>query len=184
MNGEMLVVAVFAALNPFRTRLGLPPGSRGRARTVPLAVGAVVGTATLVGLAWVSGPMLSALEVTPETFVIAAGLVAVLAGAWVFGFSEPAEEPEASGWRAGLWPVAYPRIVSAETIAIAIALGSRSGVAGTAIAVIFAVGALAALGLLPRHRIGDRILVWAGRLTAVLLVLVGVWLMIEGIRDV
>jgi small neutral amino acid transporter SnatA (MarC family) len=184
VNGAMLAVAAFAALNPFRTRLGLPGGGSGRARPIPLAVGAALGAATLVALAWLSGPMLRVLQVTQETFTIAAGLVGVLAGAWMLGFSEPADEPEARGWLAGVWPVAYPRIVSPETIAIAIALGARSGVPASAAALGAAVLMLAALGAIPLGSVPGRVLVWLGRLTSAALVLVGVWLMIEGIRDV
>jgi small neutral amino acid transporter SnatA (MarC family) len=184
MNLVMVVVAFVAAVNPFRTRLGLPEGPHGRARSQPLLVGLPVGAATLIGLAAASGPLLRWLQVTPETFVIAAGLVVVLGGAWVLGFAEPADEPKAAGWRAGLWPVAYPRVVGPETLVLAVAVGVRDGVAAVAIGLGAGLLLLGALGALPRRPVAARLLVWLGRLTAVLLVLVGVWLMIEGIRDV
>jgi small neutral amino acid transporter SnatA (MarC family) len=184
MNGVMVVLAFVAAVNPFRARLGLPGTSRAPARLLPALIGIPLGAAIIVGLAAVSGPVLSALQVTPETFVIAAGLIAVLGGAWVLGFPEPAIEPEASGWRAGLWPVAFPRVVGPETIALGLAIGAREGVVSTAVGVGIGLAMLGALAAIPRRPFMDRVLVWSARVTAALLVLVGVWLMIEGIRDV
>jgi small neutral amino acid transporter SnatA (MarC family) len=184
MNGVMVILAFVAAVNPFRARLGIPGADGARARAVPALIGIAVGAAILVGLAAMSGPALRALQVTTETFVIAAGLVAVLGGAWVLGFPEPADEPEASGWRAGLWPVAFPRVVGPETIALALAIGAREGVVSTTIGVCVGLGLLGALAAIPRRPLVARVLVWSARLAAALLILVGVWLMIEGIRDV
>lgn len=184
MNGVLLVVAVVAALNPFRTRLGLPEGPFGRARWTPLLVGLPLGTVSLVALAWVSGPLLTVLEVSPETFLIAAGLVAGLAGGWALGFRRPAAEPELDGWWAGLWPVAYPRIMRPEAMGLAIAAGSMNGVAATGGAVVLGVALLGVLGAVPRGPVSSATLAWLGRVMAATLVVVGVWLMIEGIREV
>jgi small neutral amino acid transporter SnatA (MarC family) len=184
VTGAMVVLAFVAAANPFRTRLGLPEADRRRARLLPMLVGIPLGLATLLGLAAASSPLLRFLHVTPETFVIAAGLVAVLGGGWALGFPEPADEPEASGWRAGVWPVAYPRLVGPETIVVAVAVGSREGLVAAAIGVASALAVLAALAAIPRTRLVERVLVWLARLTSVALIVVGVYLMIEGIRDV
>ena len=184
MTGAMLVLAFVAAVNPFRARLGLPAGGGARARLIPMLVGVPVGTAALVALAAVSGPLLRSLQVTTETFVIAAGLVAVLGGGWALGFPEPADEPEASGWRAGLWPVAFPRVVGAETIAVTVAVGAREGSVIAAVGIVAALALLAVLAAIPRTRLVERVLVWLARLASALLILVGVYLMIEGIRDV
>lgn len=184
MNLAMLVVAFLAALNPFRGRLGMPDAASGRVRSVPVSLGLLIGGAVLVSLALVSGPLLSGLRVTPETFTIAAGLVAVLAGAWALGYPEPAREPEPVGWLSAVWPVAVPRVIAAETIVMAIAVGSREGVAAVAVGAAVALGCLAALGAFARGPITDRVMSWLSRTTAALLILVGVYLMIEGIRDV
>jgi small neutral amino acid transporter SnatA (MarC family) len=184
MNGVMVVLAFTVALNPFRARLGLPGTAGSPARLGPAVAGMALGATALLGLAVGSGPALSALEVTPETFVIAAGLVAVLGGAWVLGFPEPADEPEASGWLAGLWPVAFPRVVGPETITLALAVGARAGVAEVALGAGVGLALLGALAVVPLGRLVERVLVWCARVGAALLIVVGVWLMIEGIRDV
>ena len=45
MNGLLMLVAYMAALNPMRTRLGVPEHSDGMARMGPLASGAAIGLA-------------------------------------------------------------------------------------------------------------------------------------------
>ena len=56
----------------------------------------------------VGGPLLEALDVSDPSFRIAAGIVAVLAGAADLFRRPPAPEPALAGWRAALVPVAIP----------------------------------------------------------------------------
>ncbi|MEX2419381.1 MAG: hypothetical protein WD652_03290, partial [Acidimicrobiia bacterium] len=88
------------------------------------------------------------------------------------------------GWRDGLWPIAFPRLLAPEVLMLAFAGATQNGVAATAGA---AAAALAVFGLLGAMGGGGRtirVFAAAGRVLAVLLVLVGIFLMIDGIRDV
>jgi len=183
MNSILLIVAALAALNPARTRLGMPEAGR-RVRWLPVVAGTLAGLGAAVGLAAVSGPFLDALEVNPETFRIAAGLVLAVAGLRSIVWPQPAEEPELGGWRAGLWPVAFPRVLSPEVAALALTAGSIEGVGATTAALAVAGGALVILGFVPRRGVADGVLRWAGAVLAVLLVVVAAFVMIDGIRDV
>jgi small neutral amino acid transporter SnatA (MarC family) len=184
MSEVLLVLAFVAAVNPPRARLGLPEDERARPLPVAMLVGSVVAIGVVTGLAWWSAPLLDALEITPETFRIAAGLVAVLAGGWAFFLPIPAVEPALAGWRAGLWPVAYPRILSPEVLVLAIAAGTQNGVAWSVVAAAAAVGALGLLAVVPNRGSAARFMASTGRVLAVLLVVAGIFLMIDGIRDV
>jgi small neutral amino acid transporter SnatA (MarC family) len=184
MSEVLLVLAFVSAVNPPRSRLGLPEDGRAKPGPEAMLVGSVVAIGVVAGLAWWSAPLLDALEITPETFRIAAGLVAVLAGGWAFFLPVPAVEPPLAGWRAGLWPVAYPGIVSPEVLLLAIAAGSQNGVARSVAAAVAAVAALGVLAAVPNRGSATRFMAATGRVLAVLLVVVGIFLMIDGIRDV
>jgi small neutral amino acid transporter SnatA (MarC family) len=184
MNGVLLGVAYLAAVNPARTRLGLPEVSTRRAGTAVTVLGSIVALGAILGLAWLSGPLLEALEITPETFRIAAGLVAVVAGIAVLWRTQPGQEPALPGWRAALWPIAFPRLLAPEVAALALTTGSKEGVPRTVAAAAVVLSIVVVLAPLRRAGIPGGALVWTGRMLAVLLVAVGVFLMIDGIRDV
>ncbi len=104
-----------------------------------------------------------------------------LAGLWK---PRPGEEPGLPGWRAAIWPVAFPRLLAPEVAALALTTGSNEGVLATILAAGVGLGAAVVLAPVRRGDAADGILEWAGRILAVLLVAVGVFLMIDGIRDV
>jgi small neutral amino acid transporter SnatA (MarC family) len=184
MNGLLLGVAYLAAVNPARTRLGLPESSTRRAHAVPAVLGSALALGAILGLAWLSGPLLEALEITPETFRIAAGLVAVAAGIAALWRAYPGEEPALPGWRAAFWPVAFPRLLAPEVAALALTTGSNEGVPGTVAAAAVVLAVVVVLAPLRRAGVPGGALAWTGRVLAVLLIGVGVFLMIDGIRDV
>ena len=184
MNGFLLAITALAAVNPFRLRGGVPEDPAGRARLGPLVGGAALGLAALAALAVLSGPFLDAIEVTPETFRIAAGLVIVAGGIRTVVRPDPGEEPELPGWRAALWPVAFPRVVSPESVALAVTAGSLEGAGATIVVLAAALLVSAALGIVARTPRAASVLRWLAGLTGVLLVAAGVFLMIDGIRDV
>ncbi|HSG79525.1 MAG TPA: hypothetical protein VLD62_08100 [Acidimicrobiia bacterium] len=182
MNGLLLLLAALAAVNPPRARLGLPETAEGRARLAETAVGAAVALAALWGVAGASGPFLEAIDVSPETFVIAAGLVIGFAGLRSILRTTPGPEPALDGMRASLWPIAFPRLLAPETVALAIAAGARNGVPSTVGSVAVGLVLVVALALVPRRAVGDGVLRWLGALAGVVLVVVGTVLMIEGVR--
>ena len=183
MSPAMLVVAFVAAVNPFRARGSVPESDSGRARTVPLIIGALLTVGSVGLLAWWSDPVLRSLAITPETFKIAVGFVAVLTGGYAFAVAVPAAEPELAGWRAGVWPVWYPRLFGPEVMVLALTTGTGNGVAGSAGAAALAAAVVVVLAPV-RRPVPRRVLVWIGRIAAAALVVVGIWLTIDGIRDV
>jgi len=181
MSVGLLVVAMVVAVNPFRSRLGLRPEP---VSALPLAVGVGAGVAGVAVLAASAPGLLSALQITPETFLIAGGLVAIVAGARTMFFPQPFDEPPLPGWREGVWPIAFPRILSPEVIALSLALVSQEGAGTTVAAAAAGVGGFAVLA---RTRVGERagrLLAALGAVAGMLLIAVGVWMMIEGVRDV
>jgi multiple antibiotic resistance protein len=184
MTFGLLVAAYLAAWNVARTRLGVPEGETGRARPGVLAGGALAAFGVVTALAAWSGPLLRSLEISPETFRIGAGFVAAIAGGVVLALPRPAAEPVPRGWRAALWPVAFPLLAGPEVLALAVATGSQEGVGPTLGAAGIALAALVALGTLRRRLMPDRVLVWSSRVLGAVLLLVAIWLAVDGIRDV
>jgi small neutral amino acid transporter SnatA (MarC family) len=184
MTSGLLVAAYLAVLNVARTRLGVPEDERGRARPVVLGGGALVAFGVIAALAGWSGPLLRFFDITPETFRIGAGFVAAIAGGVVLAVPRPAAEPVPRGWRAALWPVALPLLAGPEALALAVATGSQEGVGLTLGAAGSALAVLIALGFLPRRPLPDRVLLWASRVLGAVLLLVAIWLAVDGIRDV
>jgi small neutral amino acid transporter SnatA (MarC family) len=181
MNGLLSVVAWLAALNPPRTRLGLPERV-GRGRMEVVGPGAIIGIAVLLGVSGGARGLLDALEISPEMFRIAAGFVLVIVGAWMLFRPVPDPEPVADGFRGALWPVAYPRVVSPETLVLAVTTGASDGVMVGPTALAGA--ALIALAALPMGPSGRRISAAIGRVFAVGLVVVAIWLAVQGVREV
>ena len=181
MSPWLLAAAMAAAVNPFRSRVGL--GAKPLA--VPaVATGVAVSTGVVTLLAAASASLLAALQITPETFLLAAGLVAIIAGARTMFVPRPVEEPALPGWRQGLWPLAFPRILSPEVIALSLGLVAPGGAAPVVAA---AVGGVIALAMLSRVGLTEHttgLLTALGTVLGMVLVVVGIWMMIEGIRDV
>jgi small neutral amino acid transporter SnatA (MarC family) len=180
----LLVAAYLGALNVARARLGVPEGGDGRARLPALAGGSLLTLGAVAALAGWSSPLLRSLQIAPETLRIAAGIAAILAAAYVLVVPRPAAEPVPGGWWPALWPVCFPLLAGPEVLALAVATGTREGVRATVAAAGVALAVLLALGALPRRRLADRVLVWSARLLGMVLLVAGLWLAIDGIRDV
>lgn len=179
MSGWLLLAAMVAAVNPARSRTGME-----RAPWPALVIGGAAGVAGVGLLAVVADGLLRLLEISPETFLIAAGLVAVVAGArtMLFPMASP-ESPLRGPWQ-GLWPIAFPRILSPEVMALALALVSQRGVGAVTTASAVGVALLMALGGVGVSERGRRVLAAVGGVAGAVLCVVGIWMMIEGIRDV
>lgn len=181
MSGLMAVVAWLAVLDPPRTRLGLPERD-GRARMEIVGPGVILGVAILFGVAGLADGLLDALEVSPEMFRIAAGLVLVIGASWMFFTPVPTAEPVPDGIAGAVWPVAYPSVVSPQAIVLAITTGASDGVL---VGPMVLSGALiVVLAAVPLGPMGRRVTAALGRLLAAALVVVAVVLAVEGIRQV
>ena len=184
MNTLLAIVAYLAAVNPVRTRLGIPENDSGGARMGLLVPGTTIGVLTLVGIAAASGPVLDAVEISPETFRIAAGFVLVIVATWMMFSPIPTLEPVPDGFASWFWPVAYPRVISPETIILTLSIGASDGLGSVWPGLGLAAGVLVALGLLRVGPMTGRVMSSLGRVAAMILVVVGVWLAIQGVREV
>jgi small neutral amino acid transporter SnatA (MarC family) len=184
MNGILLGVAYVAAVNPLRTRLGLPEDDRRRVRFGVAAAGSILALAGVWALAAGSGPVLDLLEVSPETFRLAAGIVLAVAAIVTLLRPRPPAEPELPGLWSAVWPAFYPRLLSAEVVALALTTGTKEGAAASVAAAGVALAATVLLGRVRRTGFADRVLVNLGRLVTVLLVIAALYLIVDGIRDV
>ncbi len=170
-----------AAVNPLRLRPALPEES-GRVRWQPVLLGAALVIAAGAGLVAVSTELLDAIEVTPETYRIAAGTVAALVGMRVVVFPGRAEEPQLNGMWASVVPVAFPLLLTPELIALISIFGATESATRSIGGLLVAIGAGVALGWVAHRR--PQLWLAGARLLGAFLVLAGFALVVEGIRDV
>jgi small neutral amino acid transporter SnatA (MarC family) len=176
-------LALVLALNPARAAFGIPhagPPPWGMA-----AAGGAIGGLAVCAAAALGDPLFDALDVSEPSFRIAAGIVAVLAGAGDLFRRPPRPEPALDGWRAALVPVAIPLVARPALLVIALGAGAEQSVLVTAGAIVLGVALLTGLTAAwttesPR----GRVLRWAGRLLGAGLVGCGVILAIDGVLDV
>jgi small neutral amino acid transporter SnatA (MarC family) len=177
VSGWFVLLAYLSAVNPPRLRPHLP-GSPDRARPLDLLRAAVA--VALVGLVLVlaAGSILDGLDITTETWQIAAGIVSGLVGARVVVAPRLAEAP-AGSW---LVPLAFPMLLTPQLVVLAIRFGSTGSVAAAWGWMLVALAAGAAVGLVRCRRPE---LWWAvSRLLGATLVVVSLAMVVSGIRDV
>jgi small neutral amino acid transporter SnatA (MarC family) len=169
-----LVVAFVAAVNPCRTRLGYG----GPWSTV--ALGCAVVFATGAALAAVGGAALEAIDVSPESFRLAAGLVLAVEGARTLVWPAPSAEPALTGVAAAVVPVAFPLLLQPGVVALALAAGGDATAGKAILALAFALAATVAAGTV---RAGG-LAVAGSRLLGALELAAGVALAVDAIKDV
>ncbi len=183
MNLAMMVVAFVAAVNPFRVRPGLPQdGDRARPRVLAAGCALVFG----LGVAAVAAApsLLDALDVSPETFRLAAGFVMAVAAGWVLWFPHRGDEPELGGLAAAVVPVAFPLLLSPELVVLTISAGADEDAAAALAALAVALVAVLAVGAIPQRGVTEAVLRAGSRLAAAGLMVAAVVLIVSGIRDV
>jgi small neutral amino acid transporter SnatA (MarC family) len=185
-SGWLWFAALLVALNPARAAFAVPRAGRSpRAVAGLAAVGGAIGGLAVCAVAAVGEPLLDALDVSEPSFRVAAGIVAVLAGATDLFRRAPAPEPALAGRRAALIPVALPVVARPALVVMALGAGADQGVLVSAAAMATGTALLTALAAgWPTEGPGVRGLRWAGRLLAAGLVACGVILAIDGVLDV
>jgi small neutral amino acid transporter SnatA (MarC family) len=180
------VAALLLALNPARAALGIPRGGRSQPGAAALAaLGGSIGGLAVCAVAAAADPLLEALDVSGPSFRVAAGVVAIVAGVADLVRRPPPSEPALPGWRAALVPVAIPLVARPALLVLALSAGADRGVLVGLSAM--AIGVALLIGLVswaPDDGAGARVMRWAGRLTAALLVACGVIVGIDGVLDV
>ena len=129
-------------------------------------------------------PLLDALDVSEPSFRLAAGIVALLAGAGDLFRRPPPPEPSLAGWRAALVPVAVPLVARPALVVMALGAGADRGVLPSAGAMALGGALVIALAARPAEGPRGRALRWAGRLLAVALIACGLLLALDGILAV
>jgi small neutral amino acid transporter SnatA (MarC family) len=195
----LVIVALVLAINPFRAAAGLvggrPVGSEpvagSQERVVAVAVGGAVTVTVLGALAWISGPLLTALDSSAPTARIAAGLVLLVTAGVDLVRRLPTPEVGYPGWRAGLVPVAAPLLLRPAAAVLALSAGADRGVGlvvlGSLVAAALVVGIVALVGsrtATRRDGPAGLLLVWAARLGSAAALLAGVALAVDGVFDV
>jgi len=173
-----LLLALVASANPCRVRLVLPE------RREAVALGALVALAAAAGVAAVGGTVLDALDITPETFRLAAAVVLALEGARALVLARPAREPELGGLGAALVPVAFPLLLTPGVVMLALTAGGDDDVALAIGALAVAFGLVLLTTLVPRGTGSDALLAAGGRLLGAAEIAVGVALAVQSVHDV
>lgn len=181
MSALFVVVAMAVAVNPFRGRLTLDGDADSRWRDS--LIGAGLTLAAVLSLALVADPLLDWLDVSPETWRMAAGVVAIVAGSWAVVFPERRDDDVDWRWT-GIVPLFFPYLFTPEVAAVGMSLGADEPagwvLGGTAVG-----GAvLVALARLPASATQRAVLSGLSRLSGALLVVVGFALIVSGIREV
>jgi small neutral amino acid transporter SnatA (MarC family) len=174
MSFALLLLGFAAAANPFRARLALPESR------IAVALGAAVALTAGAGFAALGGPLLAAIDVSAESFRLAAGIVLAVEGARTLVWPRPGAEPELPGLAAALVPVAFPILLQPGVVVLALAAGGDGdGWAGIA-ALAVALALVDTVHALPKHPL----VVPAARLVGALEILAGAALAISALSDV
>jgi small neutral amino acid transporter SnatA (MarC family) len=185
-SGWLWAAALFLALNPARAACGIPRTGRSPQDAVRLAAaGGAIGGLAICVVAAIADPLLDTLDVSDPSFRVAAGIVAVIAGAADLFRRPPPPEPSLPGWRAALVPVAVPVVTRPALVVLALGAGADQDLLVVAAAMFAGIALLAGLvARTPTEGPGGRAMRWAGRLLAAGLVACGVVLGIDGVLDV
>lgn len=178
MSFWFLLLAFTASLNPCRFRLAF------LGQPATLALGSVLALGAGAALAGAGGAVLAALEISPESFRLAAAAVLTLEGARALLAGRPPTAPALPGLRAALVPVAFPLLLQPGVVVLALAAGGDevSGLAAGALAValLLAVGT----GSLPSGPRAEALFTAGGRLLGAFEIVVGAALAVDALRDV
>ena len=178
MSFAFLLFALVAAVNPCRVRLALPE------RREVVALGALAALGSAVAVAAVGGAFLDALDISPESFRLAAAVVLALEGARALVLPRPGAEPELGGLGAALVPVAFPLLLTPSVVALALAAGGDELAAEAAGALALALGSVLLASVVPRGDRVDGLLAAGGRLLGAAEIAAGIALAVDALHDV
>jgi len=180
-----LLVIFFAAINPPAVALAARDLSGSRSGR-PLAVagaGFAIAAALYLVAASVAESLLDFLDVAPETFRIAAGIVMATTGVFALWRARVAAAPSEDGLQDAVFPLAIPLLASPAGLIAALSYGADDGVRMAFGAAVVPLAVAAALAATPLRR-GEAAVDAAARLLAAVLVVVSAGLIVEGVRDI
>jgi small neutral amino acid transporter SnatA (MarC family) len=173
-----LVVAFVAAVNPCRARLGFP------GPWLLLALGSALAALAAAAFVAVGKGVLDALDVSPESFRLAAGLVLSVEGARTLVWPRPATERGLPGLWAAVVPVAFPLLLQPGVVVLALAAGGDELVGRAVAALVVALGVAAAAGAIRGGVRAEGLLVAGSRLLGAIELTAGVALAVDAVHDV
>lgn len=181
-----LVVIFFAAVNPAAVatsvlRLEHSGDERLRFR-LPLAA-AVIALAVFALACWSAPHLLDWLDIAPESFRVAAGIVMATMGVLVIAFGAITTDTDRVDLRAAVFPVAVPLLAGPAGLMAAVSYGADDSFGQAFGAAAIIVVAAAAL-LAARLENARPILGGVARVTGALLVAVAAGLIVSGVRDI
>jgi len=174
-----VLVSMLAAVNPARLAV-LMGDTASRDRTRLLGLGALMSTVVVVVLGLFGDTLLDALEVTDETWRIAAGAVAVLSGARHLAIRPAKPIPRVSVPAHAIAPIAFPGLLVPEIVVLAVLYGTTESVGRLVFGAVVGFGAAAVWGRIEDGAVTRGMV----RVFAALLVVAGIVLIVAGIRDI
>ncbi len=182
-----LALIFLAAVNPANVALALAaaPGQSAGERRTAVGVGIVAAGALLAVAALVPDGLLDLLDVAPETFRIAAGIVMVTVAVRTLWSPGQGGQDVAPGWRGGIFPLGIPLLAGPATVAAAMSYGvdEGTGLALGALAPAVLLAATLSLATGERRSLQNALRA-AALLTGALLVVAGAGLIVSGVRDI
>lgn len=181
-----LVVFFFAAINPASVALAMAKLSddrdiraRWRAPVIAIAIAVTVYAAAAFG----AERMLDGLDIEPESFRVAAGIVMAAVGVSAIWRGAPDFERDEVGVRAAVFPLALPLLVSPAGLVAALSYGADDG-GGKALGALVVSLAIAGILLIVPPARKMAALDAAARITGALLVAVAAGLVVDGVRAI
>ncbi len=190
--GRVLVV-LLAAANPAGVALAYAgaaaiPMAQRAARVIAAAL---IASSLVALLVLTRGGWLGYLQISPESFDVAAGLVLVIGAGQPLLLGSVAGRPSGGGadwsWRAAVAPLALPLLVGPPLLAAAVASAEHEGAAivlGAAVLVIVATGALTVAARPVTAFARARLLAAFTRVTGALSIAIGLGMIVAGVRSV
>ena len=180
-----LLVAFFAVVNPAAVLLAVRAVRRDRsaATAATVAAACVIAVACVALAAATSERLLDGLEIAPESFRVAAGIVIATTGVYACWRGRLAHAPGEGSWRDAIFPLALPILFGPAMLVAAISYGADEGTGRTvtaATAWIVVAALLAVVAERVRPAVPDAL----ARLTGALLIVVAVGLVVDGIRAI
>jgi small neutral amino acid transporter SnatA (MarC family) len=184
-SGWLWALALFATFNPIFVMLAMPRRERPQDRAALAALGGLVGSAIVVAVALLSGPLLDLLDVSRPAARIAVGVVGAVAGVVRMIRRVPTHQPAPAGWVAAIVPVAIPCVATPALILLGLSAGADLGVAFVAVTMAAAVAVLVAgAAWLGEGDTATRVSRWLVRLLGVCATAACVLLVVNGVFDV
>lgn len=184
----LLAFTLLVVVNPpsALASIGWPEAKRGRTALMTIAA-AVPVFAVAALLAASADDILDWLEIEPESFRIAAGIVFLIEGARVLIFGPYLFTRALNGWLAVAIPLAFPILLTPSLAAAAVNYGADEGAGDTIIAIALglALTCIAALWApLDDSSPGRTAASWGGRLLGAILIAISAGLIVDGVRAI